>query len=402
MPFLMFGVDRIEAGVYVAEFERTTREIRSQLREAKERVRNTREPEYIDLGPYRFEVQPHTGGAPWYDYFLKHPHYLVWVAEEERGEQPPIRVAVLSEALWAMGQFAWFNLINLLESAWGLRYERSKLSRIDPCVDQDVHVLTHRDLDDIVCRGRYVGPYDPTAPDVDKAFDVRIWMQRRRGELPLTGLQLGRRGSGIMARLYNKHLEIVQASGKRWFWDLWRRAGWAGFRTIYDPETGEVKGREPVTEPWRIEFEVHREVLKAIAAEPDGPAIESVEDAFDLLPRLWRYLTTSWLRFVDKQSDRNTTRARVRRWWRQVQDPPQLPPAPAAVRIKPALTAKEETYARAALGYLASLGGLWQTDDLRTVLARLERWAQENHELPAWIEKAQTRKRQLNPMGVTA
>lgn len=394
--FTLFGIDRIEAGIQVTDYDSHAQHLAKQLDQLTKEVRETRKPTYVELGWRKFEVLPGPGRLRWYDFHLVHSQMHLWFCARERANVPPVRVAVLSETLWALGpELAWREVLRLL-AAIALPYAGSTLSRIDVCADFD-RPLSHKDLTDIVCRGRYVGPYDPMASDADTAFDARIWMQRRRGELPLTGLQLGR--SQLICRLYNKQLEIVQASGKRWMYPLWANAGWPGFHRDVDPDTGEVSYKRPVTEPWRCEFEVHREVLKAIAEEPDAPRLNSVEDGLRLAPRLWRYLTQGWLRFVDKASasPKHPGDYRTRKWWGELQEPQALPSGDPAVRLGNLVTAKLDVSARGALGYLANVAALTGKLEIRGAMEQLLKWAEKNGELFDWHEKAHTRRLHLGP-----
>jgi hypothetical protein len=88
-------------------------------------------------------------------------------------------------------------------------------------------------------------------------------------------------GGIVSARLYNKRLEI-ETSGKRYLFDLWRKAGW-------------TEG-EPV---WRLEFELKREALTQRGLFKLGEVLGNLNG-------LWSYATTEWLRLTLLNPDDQT------------------------------------------------------------------------------------------------
>jgi hypothetical protein len=92
-------------------------------------------------------------------------------------------------------------------------------------------------------------------------------------------------GGDIVARLYDKTLEIEKKSKKFYLHDLWRHNGWDGNRQV-----------------WRMEFEAKRNALVSL----------NLSKLSDLLPNqaaLWRYLTENWLRLtIPIETDSNRTR----------------------------------------------------------------------------------------------
>lgn len=92
-------------------------------------------------------------------------------------------------------------------------------------------------------------------------------------------------GGDIVARLYDKTLEVEKKSHKFYLHELWKAAGWDGESQV-----------------WRMEFEAKRNAL----VSPQLPKLAH------LLPNqaaLWRYLTENWLRLtVPTDSDSNRAR----------------------------------------------------------------------------------------------
>jgi len=94
-------------------------------------------------------------------------------------------------------------------------------------------------------------------------------------------------GGDIVARLYDKTLEVEKKSHKFYLHELWKAAGWDGESQI-----------------WRMEFEAKRNALVTL----------QLPKLAHLLPNqaaLWRYLTENWLRLIDP-ADTDSNRARWR------------------------------------------------------------------------------------------
>jgi len=92
-------------------------------------------------------------------------------------------------------------------------------------------------------------------------------------------------GGDIVARLYDKTLEVEKKSHKFYLHELWKASGWDG--------TSQV---------WRIEFEAKRNALVSL----------KLPKLAHLLPNqaaLWRYLTENWLRLT-VPTDTDSNRAR--------------------------------------------------------------------------------------------
>ena len=99
-----------------------------------------------------------------------------------------------------------------------------------------------------------------------------------------SGWSFGSKGD-IIARLYEKTLEVEKKSHKLYLHELWKAAGWDG-----------------TTQVWRMEFEAKRNALVSL----------QLPKLSHLLPNqaaLWEYLTEKWLRLT-VPTDTDTNRAR--------------------------------------------------------------------------------------------
>jgi len=98
-------------------------------------------------------------------------------------------------------------------------------------------------------------------------------------------------GGAMVARLYNKILEIV-TSNKGYLVPLWNEAGWDGQNRI-----------------WRMEFQFNREILRQLG-------VKSFNEAKANLNGLWSYASTEWLRLtLPSKTDPNRSRWSVHPLW---------------------------------------------------------------------------------------
>ncbi len=114
----------------------------------------------------------------------------------------------------------------------------------------------------------------------------------------------------LSCAMYNKTLEIVQQSGKTWFYDLWKSNA---IGSVWNGES----------EVWRVEFRFKRQALHEFQ-------IEWAYDVLDEIKRLWDYaaghaeggddgLPDGWLRYVLPSEDSNRSRWSVHPAWAVVQ-----------------------------------------------------------------------------------
>ncbi len=154
----------------------------------------------------------------------------------------------------------------------------------------------------------------------------------------------------MYVRIYDKTTEI-RRRGLSWLPDLW----------------GDREADEPV---WRVEAEVRRQGLVDLQ-------LRAVDDVLVGLQDVWRYVTTKWLTYRARTSDR-----RVRRWpvdplWEDVQAIRLAPSELGVVRGRVS-DAAEERLLSGATGYLSSLAGRhdeWQgltgtLEHIRPILVR--------------------------------
>ena len=178
---------------------------------------------------------------------------------------------------------------------------------------------------------------------VTKASSVSQYAQ----DQIFTGWLIGA-GSALMARLYNKRIEI-QKSGKTYLESLWREAGWDSV--------------EPV---WRLEFQFKREVL-------DQLGLNSVPGVLGNLNGLWSYVTTEWLKLtMPSESDKTRSRWPIHPLWIALASIDwETQGGPLLREYSPSRAPSEEWVARRALSAIASFGALIGTKDFNTALDAL-------------------------------
>ncbi len=261
-----------------------------------------------------FTVKPH--GAGGYEWLLSSHDMDIklgdWLAPKSR---PSAMVEIRSEALWTHGPVSCIDRVRQQFAAMAAKVVVMKASRADVCADVLVPMETWSIalLDHLVTRAETMHPH----------------LRKRYME----GLTIGK--GVIMARFYDKPLEICIKSHKDWMYHVW--------------------GIESVSEDHRIiriEFQLRREAMKDLD-------IDTSDDLLRLLPNLWAYCTRQWLKVQDDPSTHHTQQGTLP-WWCIVQAA-----VVGAQQAHPLIRAKAIHYedqqnSQAILGYLTSKTANWQ------------------------------------------
>jgi hypothetical protein len=111
------------------------------------------------------------------------------------------------------------------------------------------------------------------------------------GRKPQT-IYLGRFGSELYAREYHKQATLV-TQNKGYLLDTWLGSGW-------NPET-------PV---WRLEFSLSGDFLRQFVDAKTGERVDLRDPVTfaEWIPRVWAYLTRTWMRHTQWSSDANRSR----------------------------------------------------------------------------------------------
>jgi len=218
-------------------------------------------------------IKPH--GAKGHEWILRGSEYHLTIGKWlEPKPRPSVLAQIHSEALWRFGaQVAVERLLHILSQS-GANIKSVKVSRVDLCVDitfpdklWSIELINFR-----VTRASYLSPH----------FHHKS----------LTGISIGK--SKVVARLYDKPLEIKQQSKKFWLYDIW------GLENA-------PKGQKII----RVEFQLRREAIKDLG-------LDSVFSLFEACDSLWAYCTKQWLKFQDNPG-KHPNQRQTFSWWQTIQ-----------------------------------------------------------------------------------
>lgn len=273
---LCYGIDSLVLALDVLWDDRTGFDILAALK-ASAMAHDVAVPGVVDYGgaddPWIFKVLPHgAGGHEWvlvsHDMTLKIGNWL------EPMSRPSVMAEFRSEALWTHGPEVMLERVRDILAAWGGAVVTERVSRCDVCVDTLLpsEVWNLHLLDQFVTR----------------ALDINPFLHRDK----LTGFQIGK--GAVMARLYDKVVEINKKSHKFWMFDVW-----------------DVHELAPGYQIIRVEFQLRREPLKRLG-------VGTLAELLAKLPEFWAYCTQSWLK-VRTNKELHHTQQRTLPWWEVVQ-----------------------------------------------------------------------------------
>lgn len=248
------GIDRLEFGIDIIDYKKYYYPILLELKEKKETGQELGLVQQVNYKDLLFDVG--VTGIRFYAYKITCRDFMMAFAEKPTNENPPIRVIFYSGYLWSYGyKEAYSRFLHWFRIFPGV-IEKTRLSRLDICLDTDEIEFREEDKELFTTRARSKANHF-----VDDSYTY--------GK-NFSGFTIGR-GNPMLARIYNKTQEI-KTKGKEWFKAIWKENGWH--------EKKEV---------WRIEFQLRRAALKELK-------ILQVEDISEKEESLWHYLTTNWLK----------------------------------------------------------------------------------------------------------
>ena len=248
------GIDRLEFGIDIIDYKNKFRPILLELKEKKETGQELGMTQQVNYKDLLFDVG--ATGIKFYAYKITCKDFMMAFAEKLTNENPPIRVIFNASYLWSYGyKKAYSKFLDWFKIFPG-EIEKTRLSRLDICLDTDRLAFSEEDRDLFITRARAkANHYVDDSYTYGKKF---------------SGFTIGR-GNPMLARIYNKKLEI-ETKGKEWFKEIWKENGWN--------EKDDV---------WRIEYQLRRKALKELS-------IDKVEDVSEKEDQLWHYLTTNYLK----------------------------------------------------------------------------------------------------------
>lgn len=309
------GIDTLRLAVYV---EWGSSGFPEQLGEMKEKAKREGKevPGRIEANPeFAFSVQSH-GSRGGFEFLLL-GRDMKWSVGRFGPDQdrPNLMVDFSSEVLWRRGVHAVVSWFFEVVDGMGGCIKKTKVSRADLCADV------------LVKNGVW---------DAERLTEARVCRARKCGlhwdGNHLEGVSFGA-GGHIQARIYDKVREIKK-SRKTWLYDIWRYKKIPGGRVMM-----------------RVEFELHREVLKELK-------VHGIEDLLKGIDEVWGYCSKLWLQM--KSGDRGIDH-KLRKtldWWEEVQKTFFGVQVENSSVREHALKANEEMLKREAMGFLGSLTAL--------------------------------------------
>lgn len=238
----------------------------------------------IKLNGIMFNLQNH--GIKGYPYVLVNEEcFNLYVAKKPMNGHCPIRVSLRSRFLWEHGYWKAWDIVKETVKYLGLKYEGSKLSRVDlACHIQGMDLTTifntTQDFNKIRTRAKQ---------RCRPAYDFECYPH-----VEMTSIVVGS-GDNIMLRIYDKEKEMQdkRAVVKEEF-----------FKKVIWPKAGIKTGEGHI---YNIEFQMRREAFKTFHFI-NGQELSSAENLFFCINDLWAYLTNEWFSLVNPRSDSNRTR----------------------------------------------------------------------------------------------
>lgn len=270
---LAVGIDTLDCGYHVVP-KLASEPVLAALEALREQAQSQHQPlPWVDdLLPGL--LYPGAGAkSHTYRYHLETPIGHIYI----RGKPvldgtPSVFISFSSESLWCQG--GPLTVARRAE-AWllarGFVTESIQPSRCDVAIDVHMPGGITRDLIEahLVTRAR-------------QRVALTDWQHFK-------GYAVGSRPSPIYARIYDKTLEIQQASHKFWFWDIW--------------------GKRLTSGVIRFEFQVNRSYLRDLV-----PPINVLEELIARLPDVLRYLTDDWFSLRVPTNERAARRAVLPAW----------------------------------------------------------------------------------------
>jgi len=218
----------------------------------------------VTICDHLFEVRDK--GAGRFSFVLVDNAYRIQASNSRSKSLPLAYVQISSEYLTHAGIEKAEEGLRHIVNSLGVVDEPANISRVDLYAD--------------FCADCAMDAFEPLRDWVTRVETMSLHYSYGR----FSGWSFGS-GGDIVARLYDKTLEVEKKSHKFYLHELWKAAGWDGEAQV-----------------WRMEFEAKRNALVSL----------QLPKLSHLLPNqaaLWRYLTENWLRLtVPTESDSNRAR----------------------------------------------------------------------------------------------
>lgn len=347
---LLTGLDTVEACYYLCRRQGAAFDFEA-LTVARERLRASRleETAPVDIAGWSLGLKRH-GSKSGFPLILEHQNYTIQCGEFN---SPSFYVTFRSKALWHVGAESLHREFLTWASAAGFEAIRPEsLSRVDFTFDYYLPIV-----------------------DFDERSVVSLSAKdsRHRENEKIQTMMFGK--SDVVLRIYDKVAEILQKSGKAWFFELWG-----------------VK-----EDVWRIEWQVRKDALRR-------HSIRTFEDLFDGQGDVLRYLATEHDSLRVPTEDTNRSRWPVHPLWQDVLAQIETMACQGVYREIDPQAALNERLARIAVavyGYckrVAAITSLQKRQETVTVgmaLQRLGKHIEQIHDPLSWRTDVEARIQQL-------
>jgi hypothetical protein len=293
---------------------------------------------------YDYIMQIFPNGTSGYEWMLKNREFTLKIGNWSSPiSRPSIMATIHSETLWRLGaKEAVFFLSKLIDQQKG-QITNIKVSRVDLCCDVMLSnsIWNKEILNSIVTRSTHMAPFFYN--------------------LKLSGVQIGK--GQIVARLYDKPLEINQKSKKFWMYDIWKI-----------DQIGEDQ------QIIRVEFQIRREALKNLG-------VNTSDHLFLLGKNIWAYCAQDWLKFQDRPGKHPNQRSTYD-WWKIVQDGYDSSLEAYPLIRQKAIKGEIDRAFASVVGYLGSIAALdieksgtdaEELTSLKEAFELVESYASKNH-----------------------
>jgi len=261
---LRFGVDSLYLsypGVLSEEWDQKLSRLK-ELAQLEDELSNS--VAQVTICGHLFEVRDK--GAGRFSYVLVDNAYRIQASNSRSKSLPLAYVQISSEYLTHAGIEKAEEGLRHIVNTLGVVDEPANISRVDLFAD--------------FCADCEMDAFEPLRDWVTRVETLSLHYSHGR----FSGWSFGS-GGDIVARLYDKTLEVEKKSHKFYLHELWKATGWDGECQV-----------------WRMEFEAKRNALVSL----------QLPKLSHLLPNqaaLWQYLTENWLRLtVPTESDSNRAR----------------------------------------------------------------------------------------------
>ena len=261
---LRFGVDSLYLsypGVLSEEWDQKLSRLKELAQQEDDLSQSIAQ---VTICGHLFEVRDK--GAGRFSYVLVDNAYRIQASNSRSKSLPLAYVQISSEYLTHAGIEKAEEGLRHIVNSLGVVNEPANISRVDLYAD--------------FCADCEMDAFEPLRDWVTRVEAMSLHYSYGQ----FSGWSFGS-GGDIVARLYDKTLEVEKKSRKLYLHELWKAAGWDGESQV-----------------WRMEFEAKRNALVSL----------QLPKLAHLLPNqaaLWRYLTENWLRLtVPAESDTNRAR----------------------------------------------------------------------------------------------